>query len=173
MVDFLNKYIACLYHTSIDTWPILSLKFYCTNSSWSDLSESNRIHLLLLIRKQKAPFTYWLSLLKNLSNQFESRSGPTERRAWSGSKLLATLMMFLNIFKTVNFEKKINRRQKCLKMLPACQEFNWFLMFRLNYFDAHICSTQRELYWDELLSSGIDSDVWKRGKMSRKSSSIR
>ena len=35
-------------------------------------------------------------------------------------------------------------------------------MFRLNYFDAHICSTQRELYWDELLSSGIDSDVWKK-----------
>ena len=40
----------------------------------------------------------------NRCKQFEPRSGPTERRSWSGSKLFNTLIVFLNeFFEKVNF----------------------------------------------------------------------
>ena len=39
-----------------------------------------------------------LSSADNLYNQFAHRSGPTERRARSGSKLFDTLMIFLKSF---------------------------------------------------------------------------
>ena len=121
MVDSLNKYIACLKHTSINTWPILSLKFYCTNSSWSDLSESNRIHLLLLIRKQKAHFTCWLSLLII----FPISLNPDQTRQNVGPDLDSNCLPFWwcsKMFLKSEFcKKKITWRQKCLKILPACK----------------------------------------------------
>ena len=44
----------------------------------------------------------------NLCKQFVPRSGPTERRAWSGSKLFDTLMLFLKeFFEKVIFEKNL------------------------------------------------------------------
>ena len=43
----------------------------------------------------------------NLCKQFVPRSGPTKSLAWSGSKLLETLIVFLKeFFKKVDFEKK-------------------------------------------------------------------
>ena len=50
--------------------------------------------------------------------QFGPRSGPTECRSWSGSRLLDTLMVFLKeFFKKVNFEKKsADDRRKAWKI---------------------------------------------------------
>ena len=48
-----------------------------------------------------------MSSADDLCKQFGHRSGPTECKAWSGSKLLDTLMVFLKeFFKNVDFEKK-------------------------------------------------------------------
>ena len=47
-----------------------------------------------------------LSSADNLCKQFVPRSGPTKCRAWSGSKLFDTLMVFRKeILEKVNFEK--------------------------------------------------------------------
>ena len=52
----------------------------------------------------------------NLCKQFGPRPGPTKCRAWSGSKLFDTLMVFLKeFFENVDSEK-ISRRQFILKI---------------------------------------------------------
>ena len=44
---------------------------------------------------------------ENFCKHFGPRSGPTECRAWSGSKPLDTMIEFKNeVFKKVDFEKK-------------------------------------------------------------------
>ena len=48
-----------------------------------------------------------MCLLIDLYEQFGPRSGPTKRRAWSGSKLFDSLMVFLKeFFEKDDFEKK-------------------------------------------------------------------
>ena len=48
-----------------------------------------------------------VSSADNHCKQFGTRSGPTERRSWSGSKLFDTLMVFLeDLLEKVDFEKK-------------------------------------------------------------------
>ena len=57
----------------------------------------------------------------NLGKQFGPRSGPTNRRAWSGSKLFDILMVFLKeFFQKVNFEKNRQTTKRCEK-LPSMQ----------------------------------------------------
>ena len=68
-------------------------------------------------------FTLYLlvSSSDNLCKQFGPRSGPTKCRAWSGSKLFDTLMVFIKeFFIKVDFEK-ISRRQKSMQNIPACR----------------------------------------------------
>ena len=61
-----------------------------------------------------------MSSADNLFKQFGSRPGPRKCRAWSGSKLFDTLMVFLKeIFEKVDFEK-ISRRQ--MQNYPACNK---------------------------------------------------
>ena len=63
-----------------------------------------------------------VSSADNRCKRFAPRSGPTKRRARSGSKLSDTLMVFLKeFFEKVNFEK-ISRRQKSVQNYPACKE---------------------------------------------------
>ena len=53
----------------------------------------------------------------NFGKQFGPRSGPTNRRAWSGSKLFDILMVFLKeFFQKVNFEKKTADDKKAWKI---------------------------------------------------------
>ena len=53
----------------------------------------------------------------NLCKQFGSRSGPTKCRAWSGSKLFDTLMVFLKeFFEKEDFEKNQKTTQKHTKL---------------------------------------------------------
>ena len=55
-----------------------------------------------------------MSSADNLCKQLRPRSGPTKRRACSGSNLFDTQMVFMKEFlKKVNFEKII-RRQKSM-----------------------------------------------------------
>ena len=58
--------------------------------------------------------------------QFGPRSGPTKRRAWSGSKLFDTLIVFLKeFFEIVNFEKnQQTTKKKHETEYPACKELN-------------------------------------------------
>ena len=58
----------------------------------------------------------------NLGEQFGPRSGPTNRRAWSGSKLFDILMVFLKEFFQKIILKKISRRQKSMKNYPVGNE---------------------------------------------------
>ena len=69
----------------------------------------------------------------NLGKQFGPRSGLTNRRAWSGSKLFDNLMVFLKeFFQKVYFEKNNSRRQKSTKNYPVCNELRYFLWCRIN-----------------------------------------
>ena len=53
-----------------------------------------------------------VSSAETLCKQFELRSGPTESRSWSGSKLFDTKMVFLKeLFEKIDFEK-IQQRTK-------------------------------------------------------------
>ena len=65
----------------------------------------------------------------NLCKQFGSRSGPTKCRAWSGSKLFDTLIIFLKDFfekiylkKAKNKNNKKHRHWKGMQNYPACKE---------------------------------------------------
>ena len=51
-----------------------------------------------------------------LCKQFGPRSGPTRRRAWSGSKRLGTLLIFPKIIleKQTDFEKKTSADDKIM-----------------------------------------------------------
>ena len=71
----------------------------------------------------------------NLGKQFGPRSGPTNRRALSGSKLFDILMVFLKEYfkKKVHFEKKkISRRQKSMQN---------YALFVITAPSAHITKT--------------------------------
>ena len=58
-----------------------------------------------------------MSFVDNLCKQFGPRSGPTLCRAWSGSNVFATLMVFLKeFFKNVNFEKNQRTTKKRVKL---------------------------------------------------------
>ena len=62
-----------------------------------------------------------VSSADNFGKQFGPRSGPTNRRAWSGSKLFDILMVFLKeFFQKVNFEKNQQTTKKHEK-LPSRQ----------------------------------------------------
>ena len=53
----------------------------------------------------------------NLCKQFGPRPGPTKCRAWSGFKLLDTLMIFLKeFFENINFEKNQQNDEKSGKI---------------------------------------------------------
>ena len=61
----------------------------------------------------------------NLCKQTGPRSGTIKCRAWSGSNLFDTQMVFLKeFFEKVDFEKKISRRQKSMKNFPVGNELN-------------------------------------------------
>ena len=58
----------------------------------------------------------------NLYKKSGPRSGPTKCRAWSGSKLFDTLMVFLKEFKKKQILKKKSADDKKWKDFPACKE---------------------------------------------------
>ena len=59
-----------------------------------------------------------MSFADNICKQFGPKSGPTERRAWFGSKLFDTLMVSpKEFFENVNFENN----QQTIKTILACQ----------------------------------------------------
>ena len=63
-----------------------------------------------------------VSSADDLCKQFGPRSGPTKCRAWSGSKLFDTLMIFLKeFFKKVNFEKNQQTAKKHAKSPKCCK----------------------------------------------------
>ena len=65
-----------------------------------------------------------VSSADNLGKQFGPRSGPTNRRAWSGSKLFDILMVFLKeFFQKVHFEKN-QQTTKNHEKLPSRQWVN-------------------------------------------------
>ena len=82
----------------------------------------------------------------NFGKQFGPRSGPTNRRAWSGSKLFAILMVFLKeFFQKINFEK-ISRRQKSTENYPVCNELiNWAATGENRIFAYEKTKTQSKL----------------------------
>ena len=58
-----------------------------------------------------------MSSADNFGKQFGPRSGPTNRRAWSGSKLFDILIVFLKeFFWKINFEKKSADDKKAWKI---------------------------------------------------------
>ena len=77
-----------------------------------------------------------LSSADNLCKQFGLRSGPTQCRSWSRSKLFDSLIVFLK-----EFLKKVGRRQKNHKKIyPACKELRnliaklmkvWYILHRI------------------------------------------
>ena len=70
-------------------------------------------------RKQVVDLTQYLlvSSSDNFCKQFGSRSGPTKCRAWSGSKLFDTLMVFLkDFFENGDFEKISKKDKKAWKI---------------------------------------------------------
>ena len=74
-----------------------------------------------------------MSSADNLGKQFGPRSGPTNRRAWSGSKLFDILMVFLKeFFQKVDFEKNQQTTKKHEK-LPSRQ---WVKLWKtqMNFF---------------------------------------
>ena len=63
-------------------------------------------------------------LLITFANNFDPDQARKKCRAWSGSKLFDTLMVFLKeFFEKVNL-KKIHRQQKSMQNYPACKELS-------------------------------------------------
>ena len=72
--------------------------------------------------------------------QFEPRSIPTKRRAWSGSQPFGTLMVFLKEMSLKWFKKKTSPGDKASKMSQLAKNFkdaisiavvqNWFTRYR-------------------------------------------
>ena len=58
-------------------------------------------------------------LITLVCKHFGPRSGPTERRSWSGSKLFDTLIAMIG---KVNFSKSGKRQQKSMQHCPECKE---------------------------------------------------
>ena len=74
--------------------------------------------LTLSLMRRKQSFRYSLIVLSadTVCKQLGTRSGPTFCRAWSGSKLFDTLMVFPNEF----FEKKKNDFEKNQQTTKTC-----------------------------------------------------
>ena len=69
----------------------------------------------------------------NLCKQFGPRSGLTWCRAWSGSELFDSLMVFLKeFFEKVDFEKNQQTTKKKKKNYPACKELPRRLISKLS-----------------------------------------
>ena len=63
-----------------------------------------------------------VELADNRCKKFGPRSGPTECRSWSGSKLFDTWIVYLKeFFENINFEKE-GADDKSMKNYPACTE---------------------------------------------------
>ena len=61
----------------------------------------------------------------NFCKQIGSRSGPTKGRAWSGSKLFDTQMVFItDSFREVDFEKKAADDKKACKNFSVGKDLN-------------------------------------------------
>ena len=76
-----------------------------------------RSHCAILIIHLRVPSA------ENFCKQFGPRSSPTKCRAWSGSKLIDTLMVFLKeFFENVDFEK-YRQTTKSMKNYPLGKEF--------------------------------------------------
>ena len=89
---------------------------------------------LLTIYLSSFPARGNLSSADNLCKQFGPRSGPTECRSWSGSKLFDTLIVFLKeFFEKVDFEKNQQTTTKNHENYPACKDLviSWLLIFLL------------------------------------------
>ena len=77
-----------------------------------------------------------MSSADNLCKQFGPRSGATKCRAWSGSKLFDTLMVFLKeFFEKVAFEKSQQTTKKHAKLLNS----------KTNVLIAHILKAKTSL----------------------------
>ena len=87
---------------------LLSCDWHCKDRKLSGIefcetAEPHTLALCLLV-----------SSADNLCKQFGSRSGPTKCRAWSGSKLFDTLMIFLKeFFEKIDFEKSADDKKAC------------------------------------------------------------
>ena len=101
-------------------------------------------------------YTWWksswfLSSAVNLCKQFGPRSGMTECRSWSGSKLFDTLIVFLKeIFEKVYFEKSQQSTAKSWKItrhaeLISSNNFIWFFQHPSDV-DYKIMQTFVEFY---------------------------
>ena len=105
-----------------------------------------------------------VSSADNLSKQYGPRSGPTKFQAWSGSKLLVTLMVFLNFFsKKVDFEKKSADDKKACKFLSKQRVNNqsFFSLHEVNllrsiFFQCGSCTVAVKLFWLGM-TIGLDS----------------
>ena len=84
-----------------------------------------------------------MSSADNFCKQFGPRSGPTECRAWSWSKMFDTLMVFLiEIFKKVDFEKDHQTTKKNAKF-PRTEEAELIIWVSYRNFGTctyHICT---------------------------------
>ena len=110
--------------------------------------------------------------------QFEPRPGPTKCRAWSGSILFDTLMVFLNIFsKKVSFEKTISRWPKSMQNYPVDKVFRppdksvyWKTIFFISH-PKHMLWVLSDFIWDfgKLpFPSHLGKYIIKIGKISTK-----
>ena len=120
-VQIYAKVISRRYKQEKGSTPITNLILLCSHSyprSTMILSSSKKFHSQYwahsLINYISDKWTFWrvplfyllVSSADNLCKQFGPRSDPTKCRAWSGSKLFDTLMVFLKeFFKKVDFEK--------------------------------------------------------------------
>ena len=64
-----------------------------------------------------------MTFAANCCKQFGPSLGPTYCRAWSGSKLYNTLMVFLNFCSKELIVKKSSRRQKIMQTYPVGKGF--------------------------------------------------
>ena len=96
-----------------------------------------------------------VSSADNLCKQFWSRSGSTKCRAWSGSRLFDTLMVFLKeFFEKVDVEKN-SRRQKVCKITQNNRIFLTCILNSLDHDKTAQCkstfatkaSKKTTLYW--------------------------
>ena len=98
------------------------LKEFSDEVDLEKIQLTTKKHAKLLCRQRvnKSTLILWLlvSSADNFYKLFGSRSGQTRCRAWSGSKLFVTLMLFLKEFsEEVDFEKNQQTTKKHAKLL--------------------------------------------------------
>ena len=114
----LNCYIKPINHKLLLDGVLTTLHATLKLSIYPYFVIKNAICLLCLVAYSNALQSRCLLVPSagNFRKQFEPRSGPTKCRAWSGSKLFDTLMVFLKI----SFEKNQQTTKKHAK-LPSRQ----------------------------------------------------